>query len=208
MMKIFGLQQMELNQHIKSSVYTKPILIDKNTTIKAASFNDTKQISSVFSETISKHKALGKKITLNVLPHKAYNAGGKQALINGISGSNKRYGDKEWLGFSGDDVEITIEFDKPTEINSISTRFHNGNGQWIYAPKEVFIQLYLDNGKIISSKELIENRNSLLVNFKQNFKSALVKSIKLTVPNYGKIPEGKQGAGHKAWTFIDEIIVE
>ncbi|MGK0421917.1 MAG: hexosaminidase [Polaribacter sp.] len=32
--------------------------------------------------------------------------------------------------------------------------------------------------------------------------------LKITIPNYGIIPEGKQGAGHKAWTFIDEIIVE
>ena len=32
--------------------------------------------------------------------------------------------------------------------------------------------------------------------------------IKMKIPNYGIIPEGKQGAGHKAWTFIDEIIVK
>jgi hexosaminidase len=30
----------------------------------------------------------------------------------------------------------------------------------------------------------------------------------ITIPNYGIIPEGKQGAGHKAWLFIDEIIIE
>lgn len=32
--------------------------------------------------------------------------------------------------------------------------------------------------------------------------------ITLTIPNYGVIPDGLQGAGHKAWTFIDEIVVE
>ena len=32
--------------------------------------------------------------------------------------------------------------------------------------------------------------------------------IKIVIPNYGIIPEGKQGAGNKAWTFIDEIIIE
>ena len=31
--------------------------------------------------------------------------------------------------------------------------------------------------------------------------------IKLRVPNYGIIPDGSQGAGNKAWTFIDEIII-
>ena len=30
---------------------------------------------------------------------------------------------------------------------------------------------------------------------------------KKNIPNYGTIPEGKQGAGNKAWTFIDEIII-
>ena len=34
------------------------------------------------------------------------------------------------------------------------------------------------------------------------------KKIKIIIPNYGIIPEGKQGVGHKAWTFIDEIVVE
>ena len=34
-----------------------------------------------------------------------------------------------------------------------------------------------------------------------------VKTIILKIPNYGIIPEGKQGAGNKAWTFIDEIII-
>ena len=32
--------------------------------------------------------------------------------------------------------------------------------------------------------------------------------IKLVIPNFGIIPEGQQGAGNKAWTFIDEIIIE
>jgi hexosaminidase len=34
------------------------------------------------------------------------------------------------------------------------------------------------------------------------------KNLKITIPNYGIIPAGKKGAGHKAWTFIDEIVVE
>ncbi len=71
------------------------------------------------------HKAVGKNITLSVLPSVKYNAGGKNALINGINGSDKRYGDKEWLGFDGKDVEITIDLGKETDINSISMRFYN-----------------------------------------------------------------------------------
>ena len=32
--------------------------------------------------------------------------------------------------------------------------------------------------------------------------------IEIRVENYGIIPDGLQGAGNKAWTFIDEIIIE
>jgi hexosaminidase len=194
--------------------YDKPIKIDSSTTIKAVVFNtDGKQLGTIFEQRINLHKAVGKQISLNILPNEAYNSGGKQALINGISGNNKRYGDKEWLGFSGDDVEITIKFNTATEINKISTRFYNGKGQWIYAPKEINLQLDLENGKIAVSKNKLTKNDSIIVNFsfifhELNPNKEKINSIKLTIPNYGIIPEGKQGAGHKAWTFIDEIIVE
>lgn len=194
--------------------YENPIKIDSSTTIKAAvfDFEREEQLGSIFEQRINLHKAVGAKISLNVDPHKAYNAGGKQSLINGISGNNKRYGDKEWLGFSGDDVEITIEFDEPTEINSISTRFHNGNGQWIYAPEYIAARITLEDGGVVANKFLLKNEEtSIIIPIILKFKTQsqmVAKKIKLIIPNYGIIPEGKQGAGHKAWTFIDEIIVE
>lgn len=192
-----------------SNIYSDNIKIDKSITLKAAVFNSNgKQLGSIYEQKINLHKAVGKNISLSVAPHKSYNAGGKQALINGIAGNNKRYGDKEWLGFNGDDVEITINFDKPTEINSISTRFHNGNGQWIYAPKEIGLSFKLENGKTVNFLNQIKNNNSLLINYKNSFEEIKATSVVITIPNYGKIPEGKQGAGHKAWLFIDEIIVE
>ena len=205
-----------LNNDALTALYKKPIILDRSIKIKAAVYNtQKKKLGNYFEEEINLHKAIGQKISLKVPPNEAYNAGGKQALINGISGNNKRYGDKEWLGFSGEDLEITIEFNKLTKIKSISTRFYNGNGQWIYAPKEIGLQLQLENGKVISSKKIIERKDSLLVDFRLNVsqfypkdKILKTKKLKITIPNYGIIPEGKQGAGHKAWTFIDEIIVE
>jgi hexosaminidase len=202
--------------NLVANEYNDPIKITSSTTIKAAVYGvNQKQLGAIFEQKIKLHKGVGKKISLNVKPNKTYNAGGKQALINGISGSNKRYGDKEWLGFSGDNVEITIEFDEPTEINSIATRFYNGNGQWIYAPKKLNLQLKLEDGSTISSRNIIESKDSLLVNCNLNIsqfypkdKVLKTKTLKITIPNYGVISEGKQGAGRKAWTFIDEIIIE
>ena len=199
-----------------SLLYTKPIMVDSSMTIKAVilDLNDT-ALGAIFEQKINLHKGVGASISINKEPHPAYNAGGKEALINGISGNNKRYGDKEWLGFSGEDVEITLEFESPTNINTITTRFFNANGQWIYPPKEINLQLKLEDGRTISKSKKTESTDSLLVDFSVNIsqfyledKNSKATKLKITIPSYGIIPEGKQGTGHKPWTFIDEIIIK
>lgn len=199
-------------QFSNAKVYHKPITVDTSMQIKAITFDDSgKAVSPMFSEAIQLHKAVGKSIRLNVLPNKAYSGSGPQGLINGISGSNSRFGDKEWLGFWGEDVEITIDLGESFPIQSIYTRFFKSNGQWIYLPKRVQIELFDSKGNSVTNGKV-----NLLVGTLDTIttsKSGLeldklqAKTIKLYVENYGTIPDGKQGAGNKAWTFIDEIYI-
>ena len=192
-----------------SKLYSTPITVDTSMHIKAIVL-DSKEtpLGAIFEQEINLHKGVGASIAIDKEPHPAYNAGGKNALINGISGNNKRYGDKEWLGFSGEDIIVTIEFDNPKNIKTISTRFYNGKGQWIYAPNEIGFSFYLEDGKTVNDITILEEKNNLLVNYSYELKSTAVKKLDIIVKNYGTIPEGKQGAGHKPWTFIDEIIIE
>ncbi len=192
-----------------SKLYSTPITVDTSMHIKAIVL-DSKEtpLGAIFEQEINLHKGVGATIAIDKEPHPAYNAGGKNALINGISGNNKRYGDKEWLGFSGEDIIVTIEFDNPKNIKTISTRFYNGKGQWIYAPNEIGFSFYLEDGKTVNDITILEEKNNLLVNYSYELKSTAVKKLDIIVKNYGTIPEGKQGAGHKPWTFIDEIIIE
>ena len=192
-----------------SKLYSTPIAVDTSIQIKAVVLNSKNTaLGAVFQQEINLHKGVGATIAIDKEPHPAYNAGGKDALINGISGNNKRYGDREWLGFSGEDIVITIEFESPKNIKTISTRFYNGNGQWIYAPNEIGFSFYLEDGKTINDISILEEKNNLLVNYSYELKSSPVTKLDIIVKNYGIIPEGKQGAGHKAWTFIDELIIE
>ncbi|WP_282043926.1 beta-N-acetylhexosaminidase [Winogradskyella flava] len=188
----------------ESRVYTKPIVLDTSRTIKAAVFkyNSKEKLGKTFMQSINYHKAIGAKISINKAPHKAYSGSGAEGLVNGINGSDSRFGDKEWLGFWGEDIIVEIDLGEEKKINSIETRFYNGNGQWIYAPKEVLFAF--DNEQYQSFKL---NDESLLINFKSDFSGKRAKKIYVKVQNFGTIPEGKQGAGNKAWTFIDEIII-
>jgi hexosaminidase len=196
----------------ETKVYSKPILIVENAKISANVFKNGEKVGRDFFEEIMYHKGITAKISLNVPPNPAYAAGGKEALINGISGSDKRYGDKEWLGFWGDDLEITIDFGKEIEINSVNLRFYDAPGQWIHSPKKVNLWIDLIDGRTAATTGLIEKIDtSNIVTLKLDMltkKIIKTSKIKLVIPNYGIIPEGQQGAGNKAWTFIDEIIIE
>jgi len=192
--------------------YDDPIPITKDMTFVSEVSLDGHPLGKARFDTIIYHHGIAGTITLNVDPHSAYGAGGKNALINGVSGSDIRYGDKEWLGFWGDDLEIMIDFPEPVNLSKVSTRFYSANGQWIYAPKRASIIMTLPDGaKVMTSTKTTqsENKNERIVEFIiPDRPPVITKRLLLVVPNYGMIPEGKQGAGNKAWTFIDEIVVE
>ncbi len=195
-----------------SNLYNEKIVITENTNIQAGVFINDKQVSNSFSESINYHKAINGSVSLNIPPHEAYNAGGKEALINGINGSDTRYGDKEWLGFWGDDLEITIDLGDVKNINTLKTRFYNTTGQWIYAPKRISVSgLIGEKGQFSSSKLIDSSSEKNIIEFEidlSSSKKVQAQILIINIPNYGIIPEGKQGAGNKAWTFIDEIIIE
>ncbi len=187
----------------KQQVYTQGLHISKDVIINAQLYKDNLALGRAFSDTIHYHKAINASVVVNVAPHPAYGAGGTDALINGVLGSNTRFADKQWLGFWGDDLQITITFTKPTKISKISTRFYKANGQWLYAPKTLEIQT--DFGTLPMVKLPATDQPILDVNLKAD---GITSFIKISVPSFGVIPDGLQGAGNKAWTFIDEIVVE
>lgn len=188
---------------LTSEIYSGAIPINTDLVIKAAIFNSDKKLGATFTQPINYHKALGKKININVQPSKTYAGSGADGLINGITGSDTRINDKEWLGFDGEDLEITIDLGEEMEINSIETRFYEAPWMWIYAPK--VIEFGIDQHGINSKAEIPESTGThTVVKIQLN---ETTRYIHLRIPNFGLIPEGKPGAGHQPWTFIDEIIV-
>ena len=192
--------------------YNRPIDVNASMRIKAVVKDGNQKLGRVFTQEINFHKGIDAEVRIDEDPHPSYNAGGKEALINGITGSNQRYGDKEWLGFWGVNIKITMKFRQPKKLNKIKTRFYNGHGQWIYAPKHIAARIILEDGDVVANKFIVNQGDIspiIPVDMRFSTRSPMVaKEIVLMIPNYGEIPEGKQGAGHKAWTFIDEIVIE
>ena len=195
-----------------SPLYKQALAFTENLYLNAAVFKDDKLLGKIFTQEMLFHKGIGAIITIDKDPHKSYPGSGAAGLINGIKGSDSRYGDSEWLGFWGEDLEIQIEFKTEVEVNKIELRFYNAPGQWIYAPKEFELFFTLELGDTVyDRREIKESENNIIeINYKLYKPKSITPKytkLKIKIPNYGIIPDGKQGAGNKAWTFIDEIII-
>lgn len=190
------------------------ITVNESGTLKAQAFKNGESVGRPWQTTFDFHKAAGKKIKLEHQPHKKYSGNGNASVINGVLGSNERYGDAEWLGFNGKDFEAVIDLGEPTIISGVTFRFFNGEGQWIYLPKEVRIAVSEDGEKFMElgwQKEIAGDEKvvEVLVNTRRAAtpKKPIDRFLKVTAKNFGIIPDGKQGGGNPAWLFVDEIQV-
>lgn len=197
--------------HFKDPVFKGPMPVDKNGTYTARTFEGEEPLGHAGQLSLEMHLAAGKKIDLLTQPAPQYSGAGPGSLINAVRGNSERYGDKEWLGFEGKDLEAVIDLGEPTSFRKIGFRFFNSPGQWIYPPKEIEISAGNLPGQYEATKSI--KLSPVGENAGLTISSALIfntraRFLKIRISNYGVIPEGSAGAGHRAWLFVDEIFVQ
>ncbi len=194
---------------LSSIAYTAPFHIDKSCEVKAQGFMDGKPVGNGTSIKFDLHKATSKVITLTEAPAEKYSGNGPGSVINGVTGPSERYGGTEWLGFEGKDFEAVLHYGEPWEFSKVKLRFFNGKGQWVYPPKEVIVSVS-DDGKTYkeAGRVNVPDGESKVIGVEVPLNITKGLDMKVTVKRFGVIPAGQQGAGHEAWLFVDEIVVE
>ncbi|MCF8244358.1 MAG: family 20 glycosylhydrolase [Saprospiraceae bacterium] len=192
-----------------SIAYTGPFHIDKSCEVKAQGFMDAKPVGNGTSIKFDLHKATSKVISLTEQPAEKYSGNGNGSVVNGVTGPNERYGGTEWLGFEGKDFEAMLHYGEPWEFSKVKLRFFNGKGQWVYPPKEVIISVS-DDGKTFkeAGRANVPDGESKVIGVEVPLNIKKGVDMKVTVKRFGVIPAGQQGAGHEAWLFVDEVVVE
>jgi hexosaminidase len=176
--------------------------------------DDFKVIGNVVKQKFSFNKATGKKITLATEPSKNYPGDGAFTLVNGVQNEKGLSKGNEFLGFSGTNLDATIDLGKETEVSKISLHTLQQNGSWIYLPSQIEVSFipFIDT-TVITKHAPIETVTQLIQDEKniqviQLPAPKTCRYIRVYAKNYGIIPSGKPGAGEKAWLFADEIEVE
>lgn len=183
----------------KSNRYEGPFSVKKSASVKAALYRDAASIGPVAALPVDFHKALGKPITYGIRYTKSYPAQGDGTLVNGNRGSFT-YGDQQWLGFEGIDMDVTIDLQEVQPVRDVQVGLMQLTGPGVYMPRYVEVSLSTD-GKTFSAPVRVER--TLL----ETVDSLVIKDV--TVPLDGKSARYIRvfAKNNKGYMFADEIRV-
>lgn len=195
----------------KSKLYTKPFTIEESVTVKAKAFAK----NSLPSFTLIKdfHRLNIKSTTYVKDPNANYSKNKEIALMDGKKGVAGNWSE-HWIGFYGDDADITIELSRPLDIEAVYVGFGASSNDWVLAPKNVMVSVSQD-GEIFSAPVRVEypvyngpadRKRREDGRAKINVKG--VRYIRIEAENYGVLPEWHDYAGEKAWIMLDEVTIK
>ncbi len=194
-----------------SQRFLKPLPAGHTGILYAVVARDGYLSGTVNSWSIINNKASGAEITY-ASPFSDYNnAGGNNALLDGILATTNSQ-DGNWQGFDGNDLNVVVDMRKIIQVKSISCHFLSDNQSWIFLPKKVTLQVsedgitYKNIGESAFTDEK-EVKGAVIQPLLFSYKGK-VRFIKLTAINQGTCPSWHPGAGNKSWLFADEIVVE
>ena len=144
-----------------------------------------------------------------------YNAGGNDALIDGILGT-KDFRTGTWQGYFDEDVIAIVDLGKVKPIDTINVNFLQDQRSWIFYPTEV--ECYVSDNprrfyknlpkQIIDTTKPSEDSEIKTLTFNMNGYSA--RYVKIVAKKLGKLPEWHLGYKHdgRSWIFVDEISIK
>jgi len=145
-----------------------------------------------------------------------YNAGGNDALIDGIVGA-RDFRTGTWQGYFDTDLIATVDLGSEKSVNLVTVNFLQDQRSWIFYPTEVeclgskdgvtFFPIEKNSRKIDAAKPS-EDVAIKQVYFKQVPKK--YRYIKIIAKKLGTLPEWHLGYEHdgRSWLFVDEISIK
>jgi len=200
---------------IHSQKYDSPFYFNKDVIIKARIIEGDK-MSDVVCDSFMMHKAVGKLRRLNSIPstyHPSYYGGGKMALVDGRIGNSTDIRNGRWQGFSGQDINVELDFGKVEKLNSFAMGFYQNTQSWVFLPKRVdiltsedgnFYTLYKTINHTFNHKETKTSKCTI----ETELKGLQTRYLKVVAVYFGKLPDWHSSAGNESMMFSDEIIIK
>lgn len=191
--------------------YKKPFVIDKFINLDVYA-QKGKSKSAIITTDFYK---IDPNVTLELQSKYAnqYNAGGNDALIDGITGT-KDFRTGTWQGYWNEDVIAIVDLGSKKAISSIEVNFLRDQRSWVFLPTEVNFYVSDDGKKFQKINDWFApkyfNTDEVEIEAVKVDKKINSRFIKVVAKKMGKLPEWHLGHKHdgRSWIFIDEIQVK
>jgi predicted alpha-1,2-mannosidase len=195
----------------KFKLYHKPFTISEPISLSVYSEKNETKSATITTHFYKIDPSLS--ITLETEYANQYNAGGNDALIDGIIGAED-FRTGTWQGYFNEDVIAIVDLGKEKPITSVAVNFLQDQRSWIFYPTQVAC-LVSSNGtnfKSIGKQTIDATKPSEKVEIKEiSFKQATTnyRYVKIIAKKLGILPKWHLGYEHdgRSWLFIDEIII-
>lgn len=198
----------------KSPLYTKPFTLNNSAIVRARAFKKGETPSFVATRQFIFDYVVACTFAHN--PNTPYNKNAARALFDGQLGdvNDLSHG---WLGFSGHDVQATLQLGKSISLGNVVLRFAHVPDAWVFAPVEVTVRVSAD-GKTYSdpipatiaynpADQAMNTTQLQLITIPVNRDN--IRFVQLTAKPLAHIPAWHRAKGLNPWVMIDEIeIVE
>jgi putative alpha-1,2-mannosidase len=192
-----------------ATLYTAPISVSGNVTIKAIAMKDGK-LSFV---DVANFNKIRDDVTITYLTQYMpdHAAQGQFSLINGERGkTNWQLGN--WQAWQGKDMEVLLDFGQVKPIGKISLGALQDTRAWIVFPQSV--QYWAsDDGKnftlvsTVGTKVDIKDLGAQIQEFKADLHTN-ARYVKIIAKQYGPLPEWHANKGSQSYIFADEISID
>ncbi|WP_046745439.1 GH92 family glycosyl hydrolase [Kordia zhangzhouensis] len=193
--------------------YTQPFTISEPLKLHVFAEKNGKQSTTMITEFFKIDPNV--KIDLQTEYANQYNAGGQNALIDGILGTED-FRTGTWQGYFDTDVIAVVDLGKVKPINTIQVNFLEDQKSWIFLPTAVecyvsdnpnrfYKSLPTQTFHVVQPKE-----GSHIKNVQFDMKGYSARYVKIVAKKLGVLPEWHLGYKHngRSWLFVDEIEVK
>lgn len=189
--------------------YVKPFTLNQSTTLFV--WAQKEHVQSKVGK--SKHFKRSKRLSIDLHTPFApqYSGGGAEALIDQLEGgADFRTG--RWQGYQGVDLNATLDLGRVEKVNQIGLSCLQDQNSWIFMPEKISVLGSIDGQQFHLIHEIQHTIDPLaegviLKTFSAEVHQEL-RYIRVIAKNRGECPSEHKGAGHKAWIFADEIIIQ
>jgi hypothetical protein len=191
-------------------LFTGPVTSAGSAQVRVGLFHGERLVSSAGLD-LHHHNALSRFVDLEHPYSPRYAAGGPGALTDGILGTGL-FTDGRWQGYEGQDLIAIIDLGEPVDVTSVSVRFLQSVGSWIWMPRVMEVNVS-DDGRhfrpFATADHNVDDRESGLVIEELTARAASERAryVRVRARSLEKCPEWHAGAGGLAWVFADEIRV-